>query len=625
MTNVRILDDNVINKIAAGEVIENPSCVLKELLENSLDANAKRIHVDIEQSGMKLIRVVDNGAGMAREDATLAIKRHATSKLRTDEDLYSLSTLGFRGEALPSIASVSKFLIRTATANEIDGTRIQIDGGKVIDITDDNIAPGTIIEVRNLFYNVPARKKFVRSYQGEKMSLMQFFVKLALGYTHVDFALKDGQKEIYRFAPAKNMLDRIASVFGHDFTADLIPFHSEIDEMIISGYVSHPQLCRNTRSGQYVFVNKRVIQSNQISHAVQRAYGSLLPHGRFPIVFMNITTDPAQLDVNVHPTKKEIKFSNFAKLGDQIKETVESVLKKSKLIFDIKDQAEDLKKINLSYNIPRFSNAQKEVPKTKDSDFFQSDKISAETDLDKNNSFNGNLDNCDRTEHNKDEFINQLDALIKIGSDSNKPETGKLQGLDTDSTSLPIRILGQIDKCFLVGEDQDGLIMIDQHAAHERINFEKIITLMQQGTAESQTLLFPVTYQINKIKKDVLLSKLDLLIKAGIGISDFGSDTVLIDSLPAFISSTAIHAVLDDVIEESQKSRSDSVQNWQMKLAKMLACRSSVKAADKLDIQEMQQLANDLLKTQTPYTCPHGRPTIIRMTYEQLRRHFQRE
>ncbi len=617
MSNIRILDDNVINKIAAGEVIENPACVLKELLENSLDADAKRIHVDIEQSGMKLIRVVDNGAGMSREDVTLAIKRHATSKLRTDEDLYSLSTLGFRGEALPSIASVSKFLIRTATANEIDGTRIQIDGGKIIDVTDDNIAPGTIIEVRNLFYNVPARKKFVRSYQGEKMSLMQVFIKLALGYTNVDFAIKDAQKEVYRFSPAKNLIDRIASVFGHDFTADLIPFHREFDETVISGYVSHPQLCRNTRSGQYVFVNKRVIQSHQISHSIQRAYGSLLPAGRFPIVFMNIKTDPSQLDVNVHPTKKEIKFSNFSKLGNEIKETVGSVLKKSKLIFDIKDQAEDLKKINLSYNIPRFSNAEKDIPKTKDTDFFQPNTTKKP--------YKKEVFDARKTDSEKDEFLDQLDALIKNDSVDESSNADQTQDFYSDSDFSPIRILGQIGKCFLVGEDKDGLLIIDQHAAHERINFEKIMTLMQKGTAESQALLFPVTYQINKAKKDTLLSKLSLLTKAGIGISDFGSDTLLIDSLPAFISSTAIHGVLDDVIEESRKSRSDSVQNWQMKLAKMLACRSSVKAADKLNIEEMQRLADDLLKTQTPYTCPHGRPTIIRMTYEQLRRHFQRE
>jgi len=622
MNNVKILDEHVINKIAAGEVIENPSCVLKELLENSLDAGAKRIHVDIEQSGMKLIRVVDNGGGMSREDATLAIKRHATSKLRTDKDLYALSTLGFRGEALPSMAAVSKFLIRTATANDIDGTRIQIDGGKIIDITDDNIAPGTIIEVKNLFYNVPARKKFVRSYQGEKMSLMQVFIKLALGYIHVDFALKDGQKEVYRFSPAKNMIDRIAGVFGHDFTADLIQFHREIDDITISGYVSHPQLCRSTRSGQYIFVNKRVVQSHQISHAVQRAYGSLLPSGRFPIMFMNITTDPAQLDVNVHPTKKEIKFSNFSKLGGEIEGTVESVLKKSKLIFDIKEQTKDLKKINLSYNIPRFNNAEKEVPKTEDLDYFQPAETSDDDNRD--NSFREKIDSCDKSEDDKDEFISQLNALIKSDSD-NDEEPCELEGVDLDSTSSSITVLGQVGKCFLIGEGRDGLVIIDQHAAHERINFEKIMTLMRQGISESQTLLFPVTYHVNKTKKDILLSKLDILIKAGIGISDFGSDTLLIDSLPTFVSATAIHAVLDDVVEESPKSSSDSIQNWQMKVAKMLACRSSVKAADKLDIQEMQQLVDDLLKTQTPYTCPHGRPTIIRMTYEQLRHHFKRE
>lgn len=641
--NVRILDDRVINKIAAGEVIENPSSVVKELIENSIDAGAARIDVSIEKSGMKCIRVADNGCGMSRENALMALERHATSKLSSDQDLYSLSTLGFRGEALPSIAAVSKFLLRTAQPDELIGTRIQIDGGKVYDVGDDQIAPGTIIEVRELFFNVPARKKFVRSHHAEKMAINQIFLKLALSHPHIHFTLTDDGKDIYNLITTDNIAERIATLFGRDFCTDLIPFRGEGDDFQFHGFVSHPQLCRNTRSGQYVFVNNRIVQSYQISSAIQKAYGTLIPNGRFPIFFLYLTIDPSVIDVNVHPSKREIKFSHVGSIEAMLRKSVENILKDSKLIFDIKEQDEELKKIDFSYNIPRFAKVNPDEKKdASGSQFFtsQEEKTTQDTQAQPVKNTKTEIEKQPQDSEEDDDFLVHLESIIEKDQTQqplppvNPPkqlETGS--DTDVESTNEPqqepkpgyLRVLGQIGKCFIVAEGPEGMMLIDQHAAHERINFERIMESMHKNSVDSQSIMFPITYQVDPIRKKVLVSKLDLLRKAGVGINEFGSDTFLIDALPVFISAKSITAVLDDLIDESQKNSSDSLADWQIKLAKMMACRGSVKSADKLERIELERLLEDLFKTQTPYTCPHGRPTVIRMTYEQLRRHFKRE
>lgn len=629
MGKIRLLDQCVINKIAAGEVIENPSCVLKELVENSIDANASRINVDIHQSGMGIIRVADDGEGMSREDAILAVERHATSKLESDKDLYSLKTLGFRGEALPSIASVSKFLLRTVTHNDPIGTRISIEGGKLLDVTDDTIAPGTIIEIKTLFYNVPARKKFIRSFYAEKLTVTQTFLKIVLAYPEITFVLNDDGKEIYHLTAGTNKLDRVAKIFGHDFIADLIPVSKESPDVTFHGYVSHPQLCRNTRSGQYLYVNRRAVQSYQLSQAVQHAYGSLLPAGRFPIFFLYLDIDPGRIDVNVHPTKREVKFSELSKIEDHIQHAVEDVLKKSNLVFDIKEQTDELKKINLSYNIPRFSSVTGEKQdEAKTPGFFGKEEKMSERPASRNSAEDIKTGNSvSSVSDTDDDFMQHLDAIIKNDEIKESQETVLTEHAElTEPTDVSgIRVLGQIGKCFILGESNEGLVIIDQHAAHERINYEKIINSMRTNKVDSQSLLFPVVYQSDQIRKKFILSKLELLRKAGIGICEFGNDSFMIDALPQYISASSITAVLEDLIEESQKSSSGSIDNWQDKLAKMMACRNSVKSADKLSVQELQQLLEDLHKTEVPYTCPHGRPTIIKMTYEQLRHYFKRE
>ena len=645
MSKIRLLDDTVINKIAAGEVVGNPASVLKELVENSIDADSTSITVNIAQSGMGMLRVADNGEGMIREDATRAIERHATSKLTSDKDLLSLSTLGFRGEALPSIAAVSKFLLRTSNASEMMGTRVRIDGGKLISVSDDSIATGTIIEIKNLFFNVPARKKFIRSFHAEKMALSQIFIRIALANPGIDFSLVDDGKEIYRLLKTDSLINRIASVFGRDFTADLIEVKNDTDTFTVSGYVSHPQLCRSTRSGQYLFVNNRVVHSTQISNAVRQAYGSLLPAGRYPIFVLNLSLDPARIDVNVHPTKKEIKFTHIHKIEDTIERTVEKYLKESKLIFDIRTQKSELAKINLSYNVPRFSQMQSTDSKqSMATEPLQpeSKKMSDET-ISPYTSELPKAQVIKRTEivSSGDMFLNQLDAVLQ---QENSEEThhadapipqetaGEQTAEEVDIIEVKeglgasgIRVVGQIGKCFIVGESQDGLIIIDQHAAHERVNFEKVLRSIQNNTADSQELLFPITYTVDSVKKHIVLSKRDLLRKAGVSVEEFGVDMLVVTALPRYISPTSIKAVLEDLVEESRNDASQSIENWQLKLAKMVACRSSVKAADKLELRELQQLIDDLYSCDTPYTCPHGRPTIIRMNYAELRKHFQRE
>ncbi|MCD6460278.1 DNA mismatch repair endonuclease MutL [bacterium] len=631
---IKILDDKVINKIAAGEVIENPAAVVKELIENSIDAQANRINIDISQSGMKLIRIADNGMGMDREDAKIALERHATSKLKTDKDLYSLSTMGFRGEALPSIAAVSRFLLRTSTQENQIGTSIRVDGGHIMGVAEDNIAPGTIIEIRDLFYNVPARKKFVRSFHAEKMAINQIFLKLALSHPKIHFTLCDENREVYRLLGTEHIHERISHIFGRDFLSDLIPFKAEGENVSIKGYISHPQLCRNTRSGQYFFVNTRVIRSYQLSQSIRRAYGTLLPAGRFPIVFLYMDIDPSTVDVNIHPTKNEVKFSQLSQVENLVKKTMQDVLKSSKLIFDIKEQNDEFKKINFSYNIPRFN--QYSSPADKSSSNLLNPNASQDSSLQPKyqapfSEIKQKSTDTDAVSSNdmEDDFVNRLDNMLQSEQTDENGSFSAEYVQDTDMENQlyisGIKVVGQIGKCFILCESAEGLVIIDQHAAHERINYEKILRQISSGSLPSQSLMFPVTYQADKIRKKVLLSKIGLLKQAGIGINPFGNDTFIIDALPKYISQTSIIALLEDIIDESRKDSSDSLSNWQEKLAKMMACRSSVKSADKLQMQELQQLADDLFLTQTPYTCPHGRPTIIRMSYGQLRKEFKRE
>ena len=496
------------------------------------------------------------------------------------------------------------------------------------------------------------------------MAISQMFLKLALSHPQVQFTLTDDNKEIYNLIPTTNVAERIATLFGRDFCSDLMPFRSEGDNFSFYGYISHPQLCRNTRSGQYIFVNNRIVQSYQLSSAIQKSYGTLLPNGRFPIFFLYLTVDPAIIDVNVHPTKKEIKFSHISSIESKLKRSIEDVLKDSKLIFDIKEQSEELKKIDFSYNIPRFTKVtspeQTDKKESSASKFFPAQEEGKTTpDIPSASQLHTpQSPNTAKTDSEGDDFLDQLESIIEndnvtseppASSDSdqvedNQPETNvqdqhheenkqeEPEGSEDSTQALPqlsdasgIRVVGQVGKCFIVAETKEGLILIDQHAAHERINFERIMELMYQRKVESQSMMFPITYQVDPIRKKALLAKLDLLRNAGIGITEFGSDTFLIDALPIFISGKSITAVLDDLIEETQKTNSDSLADWQLKLAKMMACRGSVKAADKLDNLELEKLVEDLFKTRTPYTCPHGRPTIIRMTYAQLRRHFRRE
>jgi len=462
------------------------------------------------------------------------------------------------------------------------------------------------------------------------MSISQVFIKLALSHPKIHFTLGDENREIYRLLGTDNVHERISHIFGRDFLADLIPFKAEDENLTIKGYISHPQLCRNTRSGQYFFVNSRVIKSYQLSQAIQRAYGTLLPAGRFPIVFLYMDIDPSTVDVNIHPTKKEIKFSQSSKVENLLKKTIQDVLKSSKLIFDIKEQNDELKKINFSYNIPRFN--QHSAPADKQSSNFFNSNSQQDVSFPKPQSDASEIKHSshDGGANLEDDFMNRLDNIIQSDETSSKSNSLPDDNIyDTDMEDKlgisGIKVVGQIGKCFIVGESEEGLVIIDQHAAHERINYEKIIKQIADDSLPSQSLMFPVTYQVDKIRKKVLLSKIDLLKRAGIGINPFGNDTYIIDSLPQYIAQSSIIALLEDVIDESRKDSSDSLSNWQEKLAKMMACRGSVKAADKLQMLELQQLVDDLFLTQTPFTCPHGRPTIIRMSYEQLRKGFKRE
>jgi DNA mismatch repair protein MutL len=558
---IQILPEDLINKIAAGEVVERPASVVKELIENSLDAGATRTKVDIQDAGRKLIRVSDNGRGMAKNEVELSIQRHSTSKISKLEDLFNIQSLGFRGEALPSIASVSKLeLISNA---DTSGTCLKTEGGKEIKIEEIGAPKGTTISIKNLFFNTPARKKFMKSPATEMGHIGDIVSKYALASPRVSFELISDGKPLLTTPGTGELKDAVVAIYGVDLSKELVGTEYTFAGGKIYGLVSRPTLSRVDRSYETFFVNNRYIRNFLLNRALEDAYRTLIPNNRYPVAILFIDINPKQIDVNVHPTKKEIKFVKTNDVMQAIRDSVK------KALSDIIKDNQDI----------RVSEGEEQNIRVAD---YQS--------------------------------VNLFDV----------PRPSSLVPQEFEVTAIqPLFPIYQYKETYIICTDGEDLVLLDQHAAHERIVYDRLSK--QTTKLNKQGLLVPENIEFAAKEKVILEENLEQLKGLGFDIEDFGNNSHIIRSVPAVSAKAAPKQLLTDIVSDlGSLGRSSQAEEQKEKVRKLVACHSAIKAGDKLTTQEMNQLIKDLYASENPLTCPHGRPTMVKITEAELRKRFGR-
>ena len=587
MNRIRLLPEHIANQIAAGEVVERPASIVKELVENALDAEAHHITVVVKNGGKSGVQVTDDGYGMSRDDALLALERHATSKISRAEDLYNIHSLGFRGEAIPSIAAVSRFALTTREHGTLSGTAIEMSGGRIVSVNDVGTAEGTIVEVRNLFFNLPARRKFLRSEQTEMAHIEHIVTLYALAHAQVAFRLVADQRDVFHLAPATHLLDRMHELFGGQFCEQLVPVELKRgDNIKVAGYVGKPGVSRANRSQQHVFVNGRPVESRGVNYALLEAYHTALMKGQFPITCLFIELDPALVDVNVHPTKREVRFRDEFAVRQCVIDAVRQALEpKGSTPRPLPTAMPGPVGTIASTLIPP-SGA---LPRTEP----QSVPLRAgyvEADL--------------------HDVLTPSVASAEIQT----KEEGRW------------RILGVIKQLYVIAESSEGMVLIDQHAAHERVLFEKMLKQLATDTAPSQKLLLPVTLELDARDAVFLRGNIATLHKLGIGLSEFGDKTFLVDALPPYFPLENLSQVFRNILDELRQT-GEQVHARRLAEDKIATtvCRHAVKARDLLKGEELRALLEQLHHCDLPYTCPHGRPTMIQISYAELEKKFGRK
>ena len=580
MDVVKVMDINLSNKIAAGEVIETLMNVVKELVENSVDAESTTIKVELKESGIKQIRVVDNGKGMSKNDAVLSLERHATSKIYTDDDLFNINTLGFRGEAIPSIASVSHMTIKTCDGSE--GTELYIEGGKIIKNESSDLRQGTEIIVEDIFYNTPARLKYLKSLYTEAANITSYINKMALSYPNIKFTLINDDKTILSTDGSGNLLKVINSIYGLDVTKKMIKINAENDDYSISGYISYPEVNRSSKNFITILVNGRSVRSLDINKAILEAYHTFLMVNRYPIVVLNIEADPSIIDVNIHPSKQEIKFSKVDELYDLVYNTMRNSLVKLTLIPEVKYDAKPISNINEVTTI------------NKDIDYKVKEEIKPKFE---DISFDFNI--------SEEEVV------------YNKPEI-------KEEKYPNLRPLTVVHGTYIVAEADDGMYILDQHAANERVNYEYYLKELGKDTHEKIDLLVPMKLEFSNNEYLVLKQNFDVLKNIGFDFEEFGFNTIIIRSHPIWIKKGYEEESIRKIIEVITREQDFSKEKFNEKISITLACKMSIKANQHISMEEVKTLIERLSKTSNPFTCPHGRPTTISYKISDLEKLFKR-
>jgi DNA mismatch repair protein MutL len=628
MSKIRILSDALASQVAAGEVVERPAAVIRELVENSLDAGASHIEVHVQRGGAALIKIIDDGVGMDREDAMLCLERHATSKIRTKEDLAAIHTFGFRGEAIPSIASVSRFRLSTKQVDSLTGTEIEVHGGRLINVKDCGAATGTVIEVRNLFFNLPARRKFLRTEATEYAHVEQQFRLHAIANPRVAFTLTRDGETVFHLPATTDLLARVRGLVGGDLAERLLEVErTECRGVTLWGYISGPGFSRSTRQMQLSFLNGRPIESPSITYGLREGYHTALMKGQHPITFLFLEMDPHGFDVNVHPAKKEVRFHDGHSVREAVATSVSSTLAESRAL-------------PTGHPSSQSPAAAPSAPEPRTAPWqLQSERPyvppPTQTLLP--------IPTPQRPSFNPPSLNHpQVPTQVPTADPSPPPAATDPEAptAPADSSTAPapapspsatkpappdFRIIGVLHRLYVLMESAEGLVLMDQHAAHERVMFEKIRTAMEQDGVPTQRLLIPLTLQLSPKDADLIARNREALHRLGLELEPFGSNTFKLETLPTFLKTDDPMEWLDQVIEElrGMSAGASSLRLGEDMIA-TTACRHAVKANDTLSMPELEALLTSLFACEMPYCCPHGRPTLIQINHAELERKFGR-
>jgi len=626
MKRINILDEHTSNKIAAGEVVERPSSVVKELMENSIDADAKNITIEIEEGGISLIRIIDDGHGIHRDDIKKAFLPHATSKIKDVDDIYSIMTLGFRGEALASIASISKVSLKSKIENDDFGSEIIIEGGEILSLNNIGTNKGTIIEVKDLFYNVPARKKFLKSTSREGALISDIVNRIAL--SHPDKSIKfynNGKKVLHTYGTG-NLIDVIRTIYGKNISENLIYFESKEDSISLYGYIGKEEISRGSRNNQSIFVNGRYIKNKTIVAAVENAFKSFATVNKFPFFVLFLDLYPEFVDVNIHPTKAEIKFKEdrgiFKKVFDSVHKAFKNevfedfyIPEEEKIEENKENAVEEIEfNINEIINEPKESKNEKII--SKDLENISYEEVKKEEEI--YNSLR-NLNNIlkPKISNNIDipAVYEKKNELNYISTDSTKEKVAKFPNL---------RVIGQFNKMYILAEYDDILYIIDQHAAHEKILFEKYLKNIEEGDIVVQQLLVPILIDLTTDDFCFYEENLDVFSRAGFIIESFGGNTIAIKEVPYFLGKLDAKNLFMNILDNIKSLGSGKTTEVKYNRIATLACKAAVKANNYLNESEMEKLVYDLRYIDDPFHCPHGRPVIIKFTNYDLDKKFRR-
>lgn len=620
MANIKVLPPNISNKIAAGEVVERPASVVKELVENAIDARSSDITVTIEAGGKSLIQVADDGIGMEKEDALLALKRHATSKLSSIDDLTLIETLGFRGEALPSIASVSKLELMTRTKDALQGTKVTVEGGTVESVKECGCSPGTRVSVRDLFYNVPARLKFLKTETTEMNHISNQVTWAALAHPTVKFKLIHDNRTLLDVRPCESIIQRIQLVYSRKFADNLLEFETENPEFQIRCFVGKPDFNKANRHYQLFFLNRRPIKSRLIGAALNEALKPITPKDRYPVVFIFIKLDPEEVDVNVHPAKTEVRFKNERSVYSQVVKTLQSCIYRHKYIPEMKSQEDKGVKGQRGKEVKgqRGKGIKGQKGEGVKRQKGQSGKwVSGQRD--ERTSGKGK-----RTTGNRQSSPKSIKKrLSKVRKTSEQiPKDTKLQLLDIGNVQLKTCLFDT----YITAETEDEVYFIDQHVASERVLYERFVNQLNENGIPTQGLLLPVTIELAPAQLEVYKENAELLEEIGFDIELFGGQTILVRAVPSTLSNKLIAQTVTDLIDKlSDEENLDPDLNLQKNALITLACGSAVKAGDKLSYKEMIDLVKELSKTKLPFNCPHSRPIIAKMSRSEIEKRFNRK
>jgi len=650
---IRVLPDRVANQIAAGEVVERPASVVKELLENSLDAGATRVRIDVASGGRRMIRIADDGCGMNEDDALLAFERHATSKLREVEDLLSIGTLGFRGEALPAIGSVSRLELETGVEGQPIGTRVEIGGGRMLKVEQRALPPGTTITVKDLFYNVPARRKFLRTEKTELAHVASLVTHYSLAHIDKSFHLANENGTLLQVTPVETLRERVYQVFGSDVLDDLIeldpvsrvleiappapppwraveesqlPREKEIHKFTLEGFVSKPQVQKLNRNAIYVFVNGRLIRDQVILKAITSAYHNMMPPGYFPFALVFLEMPAEEVDVNVHPSKTEVRFRHQSFVHDFVRDSIRESLVLSKPAASIplpaspgqsairlpfSESTEEMESETLPSDEPqRVETTPSPRPSETRFDFSPGASISVAVPVDQS------------YEAAPAEATNR-EPLVPNGTHSRAPLVENV--VDTLADLDQLRPLGQIQNSFIVAAGPDGLWLIDQHVAHERILFEKVLRQRERGEPESQRLLMPLVVTLRPGQEHVYDAIEGEFRANGFDIEPFGNRTIAVKATPADLSPHEAETLIQEILETPEREmRAFSLSYVQKHIAATIACHAAIKVNMPLDMPKMRWLMEELTKTEVPMACPHGRPIALKYSMKDILKAFHR-